>query len=389
MRPKIALIVKCLLLVLTLSGCTANTQTTAPLIPASAPPPSPPPPAVLTLAAVGDNLLHNSVYQWAQTADGYDFLPLYQDVAPLIEAADVAFVNQEAPMSGAPPTSYPSFNSPQEAGRDLIKLGFDVINLANNHILDKGSAAVLSTLAYLDTLDCAVIGAHATSEARQTPVILERNGITAGFLGYTYGTNGIKLPKDKPDLVSLIECEAMKREITALRSQCDFLIVSMHWGTEYQLSPTAEQEELAQLLADWHVDVIIGTHPHVTQPAQWLTASDGSHRTFVVYSLGNFISSQSRTNTMLGGMLTARLQKTADGALTIEAVGLMPIVTHFEAGGRNYRVYPLSQYTPELAQKHRLRAKNGDLSVEYFTQLSQDIWGAYWQDAAAAAVMLE
>lgn len=389
MRKKWLIWGQLLLLILLLCGCTTQTESTSPVIPATAPLVETQPPAVVTLTAVGDNLLHNTVYQSARTADGYDFLPLYQAVAPFIAQADIAFVNQEAPMSGGTPSSYPSFNSPQEAGRDLAALGFDVINLANNHIMDKGGQAVLSTLAYLDTLDCVVIGAYSSSEARQKPVIVERNGITAGFIGYTYGTNGIPLPKDKPDLVSLIDREAITREVSALRSQCDFVIVSMHWGTEYQLTPSTEQQDLAQLLADLDVDIVIGTHPHVIQPAQWLAAADGEHRTFVAYSLGNFISSQSRTDTMLGGMLTARLQKTSDGQCTLEAVGLMPLVTHFEAGAKNYRVYPLSQYTPVLAQKHRLRAQNSDLTVDHFTQLSQDLWGDYWLNEEQAAALLQ
>lgn len=389
MRPKRFLAAPLLLLLLLLCGCTSRTEAASPIVPATAPNVSiAPPPAVVTLTAVGDNLLHNTVYRSAQTADGYDFLPLYADVSSYIALSDVAFVNQEAPMSGGAPSSYPSFNSPQEAGRDLVAMGFDVINLANNHIMDKGSQAVLSTLAYLDTLDCAVIGAHSSTEARQTPVILEKNGITLGFVGYTYGTNGIPLPKNQPDLVSLIDRETITAEVTTLRRQCDFVIVSMHWGNEYQLTPSSEQEELAQLLADLGADIVIGTHPHVIQPAAWLEAADGGHRTFVAYSLGNFISSQSRTDTMLGGMLAARLQKTADGQCTVEAAGLMPLVTHFEAGAKNYRVYPLDQYTPELAQKHRLRAKNSDLTIDHFTQLSQDLWGEFWLDAEQTADLL-
>lgn len=389
MLKKFAYITQLLLLAV-LCGCSASQSAAPVIVPASASfNQETPPPVTITLAAVGDNLLHNTVYHWAQTANGYDFLPLYQPVSPLIEQADIAFVNQEAPASGQPPSSYPTFNSPQEALRDLVKLGFDVINLANNHMMDKGGQAVLDTLAFTDTLECLTIGAHQSSQARKQPAIIERDGITVGFLSYTYGTNGIPLPKNQPDLISLIDPDTIASEVSALRSQCDFLVVSMHWGNEYQLSATAAQKELAQLLADLHVDIIIGTHPHVIQPAQWLEAADGGHRTFVIYSLGNFISSQSRTNTMLGGMLTAQLQKTADGVCSIEAVGLLPLVTHFESGMKNYCVYPLSQYPESLAQKHYLRKKNGDLSTDYFLTLSQDIWGEFWQDETSAALMLQ
>lgn len=379
------------LMAILLCSCSAG-QSQA-IVPASAeqePLPDPPAPAVITLAAVGDNILHNTVYQSAKTSDGYDFLPLYQPVAHLIAQADIAFVNQEAPMGGDgyAPSSYPNFNSPQEIGRDLVTLGFDVINLANNHMMDKGAQAALNTLDYLSTLSCQTIGASSSEEMRQQPVIVHRNDITVGFLGYTYSTNGIPLPKDKPYLVSLIDRDVITQEVTALRSQYDFLVVSMHWGNEYQLKPSQEQQELAQLLADLEVDIIIGTHPHVIQPAEWLTSADNGHQTFVVYSLGNFISSQSRTNTMLGGMLTASLQKTADGDCSIEDVGLLPLVTHFEAGAKSYRVYPLSQYTEVLAQKHRLRAKNGDLTAQYFNDLAYNIWGQLCLDESAADILL-
>ena len=86
-------------------------------------------------------------------------------------------------------------------------------------------------------------------------------------------------PKDKPYLVALIDRQVIASEVAALRPQCDFLVVSMHWGQEYHLEPSAEQQELAQFLADLGVDVIIGTHPHVIQPADWLTAADGAHQT--------------------------------------------------------------------------------------------------------------
>lgn len=204
-----------------------------------------PPETTITLVACGDNILHNTVYQSAKTDNGYDFQPIYALIKPYIESADIAFINQEAPLSSDyPPSSYPNFNSPQQIAADLTAIGFDVINLANNHIMDKGAKAVLNSLAYLDTLPVAAIGAYSSQEERNIPTLITKNDITVGFLGYTYGTNGINVPKDKPYLVSLIDESVMEAEITALKNQCDFLVVSMHWGNEYQLNPSKEQEHL-------------------------------------------------------------------------------------------------------------------------------------------------
>ncbi|MDP4108978.1 MAG: CapA family protein, partial [Bacillota bacterium] len=272
-------------------------------------------PEYITLAAVGDNLIHNTIFKSAKTENGYDFTPIYEHVRGLIDACDLRFVNQEAPLATDIYTAsgYPNFNTPQEAGRDLVKTGFNVINEANNHAMDKGDKAVLSTVEFWKSQNNVIMtGMYDSEEDRNTPRIFEKNGIRVGIISYTFGTNQIPVPKDEPFLISVIDKDKIRRDIEALDGKCDLIVASMHWGVEYNLSVTDEQRELAGYLAGLGVDLIIGHHPHVVEPAEWVEAENGN-RAFCVYSLGNFVSSQQKRVTMLGGMLLVKIEKDPDG----------------------------------------------------------------------------
>jgi poly-gamma-glutamate synthesis protein (capsule biosynthesis protein) len=206
-------------------------------------------------------------------------------------------------------------------------------------------------------------------------VIIKKNQISAGFLSYTYGTNGISLPRDKPWLVSLsVDQNRMAAEIDALRPLCDFLVVSMHWGNEYDHNPTATQRKLAVFLAEHRVDLIIGHHPHVLQTWEYLSRPDGG-TTLCFYSLGNFVSAQltrPTLPTLLGGLMYLRVKKTGK-TITVDETGILPLVTHFEPGYRNLAVYPLYQYTEDLAAKHHRKSTEGELSVSWFNALTQRV----------------
>jgi poly-gamma-glutamate synthesis protein (capsule biosynthesis protein) len=342
-------------------------------------------PSTLTIVAAGDNLIHDVIIREAQKEEGvYDFTLFYAPVKPLIEAADIAFINQETLLAGRRfgYSGYPRFNTPQEAGIALLDMGFDVINHANNHVMDKGEEAVFATMDFWDDrAQASYLGIRRSQEQRERPLIIEKNRITLGFLSYTYGTNGLRTPKDKPYLVSLINTEKMAEEIGALRPGCDFLVVSMHWGTEYEKAPNREQEKLAQFLARHNVDLIIGHHPHVLQPAVYLPRPDGGE-TLCVYSLGNFLSAQDMNAALLGGLLYVRLTKAPDGggAVVIEQAGILPLVTHYEEGYTAFRVYPLYDYTPELAARHRNKARS-DLSLSSLRALAGKAAGALLMDA--------
>jgi poly-gamma-glutamate synthesis protein (capsule biosynthesis protein) len=177
-----------------------------------------PPKAVyLTIVAAGDNLFHDVMIRPNPETRAYDFTSYYAEIKPYIEPADIAFINQETLLGG--PTygfsGYPRFNTPQEAGAALAGVGFDVVNHATNHIMDKGEGAVFATMDYWDSIPhIRYLGIHRSQEERNNKkTIIEKNGVKVGFLAYTYGTNGLALPKDKPYLVSLINEAAMEDKV--------------------------------------------------------------------------------------------------------------------------------------------------------------------------------
>jgi hypothetical protein len=331
----------------------------------------PPEDNYLTIIAVGDNLYHAPMVKSGE--DG-DYETAYLEVRSMLGKADIAFINQETLLGGKEFgfSGYPEFNSPQALGQALVKSGFNVVNHATNHIMDKGERAVFATMDFWDSFPyITVLGIHRSEEKRKLPVLVKKNNITLGFLSYTYGTNGIRVPADKPYLVSLINTGIMAREIDAIRPLCDFLVVSMHWGEEYQHDYNNSQKNLAALLAEHGVDLVIGHHPHVIQKIENIPRPDGKNM-LCFYSLGNFISAQTDYATLLGAMAFVRLKKTAsENIISIEEYGAIPTVTHYEKDFTGFKVYPLYAYTEELAKKHW---KSG-LTTNYFKNLSSKIFG--------------
>lgn len=346
--------------------------------PESPPEPEPVEEARVTLIAVGDNLLHNTISWDAELpGGGYDFSPVYQYVKPWIQGADLAFLSQEVPLNGTA-GRYPNLDAPQQAADAAVDCGFDVVNQATNHALDKGITGLENTLEAWAQRGMPVIGAFRSPEEAAKPCLIERGGLIFGFLGYTYGTNGIPIPEGKEYAIALIDEQKIQADVQALRPQCDYLVVSMHWGVEYQQTANQEQQELAQKLADWGADLIIGSHPHVLQPAQWLEKADGG-KAFCVYSLGNFVSSQNTRETMLGGMLGLTVIRESDGTIRAENPGILPIVTYFERKNKKYRIYPLEDYTAEAASRHAVAALDGPVTPAYFSDLAQKILGDYYK----------
>ncbi|GHV94599.1 capsular polysaccharide biosynthesis protein [Spirochaetia bacterium] len=319
-----------------------------------------PPRHSLTLLATGDNLLHETILT---SSPDYDFTPLYTKVKSLIESADLAFVNQETVMAGEKfgYSGYPRFNTPQTLAKTLAETGFDIVNHANNHAMDMGPDGLLSTMDLWDSMPGLVCIGVQRSEEKQH--IITKNNIRLGFLAYTYGLNGFMLPKDKPWLVSLINREKMAEDIDTLRPLCDFLIVSMHWGDEYDLEPSAAQLGLASFLAEHNVDLVIGHHPHVLQRFELLPRPDGKN-TFCFYSLGNFVSHQRQKEKILGALLYVKFEK-EDAELSITDTGLIPVVSHFDQKYLNTSVFPLYSYTKELLNEHR-NVWDKSMTMEYF-----------------------
>ncbi|MDR0409031.1 MAG: CapA family protein [Spirochaetaceae bacterium] len=360
--------------------------------PSAAPPPelvlAPPEDYRITMAAVGDNLIHIELIDNARTEaeDVFDFDKYYTRIVPLIKNADIAFINQETMIAGVEfgYSGYPLFNGPKDIGKTILKSGFNVINHATNHTMDKGEEAVFEVMDFWDDQplvaekNALVLGINRSPQQRDNVErnIIEKNNIKIGFLAYTYGTNGIPLPKDKPFLVSLTDTALMKKEIDALRPLCDFLVVSMHWGNEYEYTPSNRQEELALFLAECGVDLVIGHHPHVLQPIRAI-ARENAPPMICFFSLGNFLSAQKEPQRILGGMMRVSIKKEAAPPyrVSIEDAELIPLVAHYENDHKNFSVYPLSDYTEKDAERHFLRQKNKFSGISYFHELLNDVFG--------------
>ncbi|GAA3402229.1 CapA family protein [Paenibacillus hodogayensis] len=296
------------------------------------------------LAAVGDVLIHSSVYKDARTADGYDFRPMFEPVKRYIEEADIALANQESMIGGEELglSDYPRFNGPYEVGDAVKDCGFDVVNLANNHTLDRGIQAVVNTIQHYSQLGLLYTGAYLSPQDRGQIRTLEKNGITFALLSYTYGTNGIPVPEGKTYMLNLIDLPAIRKDVVQARSLADVVVVSFHFGQEYADMPNDEQKTVARAAAEAGADIIIGHHPHVLQPAEWIQTADG-RRTFVVYSLGNFIAAQEGNRERTGGIMQLTIEKTVkDGTthLELKEPCLIPTWIHM-VNWRQYKIEPL------------------------------------------------
>jgi poly-gamma-glutamate synthesis protein (capsule biosynthesis protein) len=264
----------------------------------------------VSLVSVGDNLIHETVYKAAKTGTTYDFKPMYQEVKDYIRTFDLKFINQETILGGKEIglSSYPCFNSPQEVGDALIDSGFNLISVANNHTLDSGEKAVLRSLKYWDRQPVIYSGAASASDGSQVKTFTINN-IRFAFVAYTHGTNGIPHPGGKTYLANIYSSKKARDDLGSIRDMVDVIIVSMHWGEEYRDYPTTTQKEQAKYLSDLGADIIIGHHPHVIEPVDMLETKSGE-KTFVIYSLGNFLSDQKGTDRLIGMASSIDIVKT-------------------------------------------------------------------------------
>ena len=266
------------------------------------------------LFMVGDALIHWGVYNDAKQADGsYDFKPQLQYIKPISSKYDLAYYNQETVLGGAELgySSYPRFNSPQEVGDAFIDAGFNMVSLATNHTMDKGEKGVLNSVSYWKQHpEVAASGQWSSFDERTAGVakIYEKNNIKYAFISYTIWTNGLETPVGKEYLNNVYSPEKAKQDIESVRDKADFVIVAMHWGTEYSFKTDNKQDEIAAYLSELGVDLIIGAHPHVIQTVEYIN----NNKTFVIYSLGNFISDQMDDDNFTGLAMEVTLKKHVD-----------------------------------------------------------------------------
>lgn len=330
--------------------------------------------AKVTLVAVGDNLIHNTLISAGEKEDGTrDYSSFYKDIKPYISSADIAILNQETILGGpiAEYTGYPVFNSPQEIGDAAISAGFDIFTCATNHSMDVGSAGIEKECEFFSKYpNVTQIGVYDNKDDYNTIAYTEKNGIKFAWLNYTYGTNGISIPDDKPYLVSMLDEERVEADIKQARKNADVVVVLPHWGTENSHEINDSQRKYVKMFSDLGVDIVIGTHPHVVQPVEWVTNEETGKKMIVFYSLGNFISHQINLNQMLGGMAEITVERKG-GEIQVTSAKMAPIIDYYTRSdtGFSFSTYKFSDYNDELA---KTQAQDG-ATVEYFQNLFSDV----------------
>lgn len=316
-------------------------QTAPPSFPGRTPSPSPTPRA-FSLVATGDVLVHAPLIERAagygrQRGADHDFTLMFEPVAPLVAAADLAICHLEVPLSAdnSRLRGYPRFNAPRELAGALAGAGFDACSVASNHAFDQGPEGVRQTLDVLDDAGVRHAGTARTA-GEAGPSLYTAGGVRVGHLSYTYGLNGLRLPADQPWLVGLIDRERILTDAAAARAAgAEFVVVSLHWGAEYRSEPTHAQSTLGlALLASPDVDLLVGHHAHVVQPVEAVAAG------YVAYGLGNLLSNQARPLTQDGVVMRFDVAERAGGRFVVERVTFAPTWVDRST----HRVLPAARY---------------------------------------------
>lgn len=340
----------------------------------------------LDLVMAGDVLLHTRLAYWSEDGKGgYDFNPIFKLIKPIIKKADLAIVNQETILGGKElgVSGYPTFNGPYELGDAIAGAGFDVVLQSNNHSLDRGKQGIYNCLNFWKKYPKIKTVGINTSEAQKKKLcIYKKNGIKVAILNYTYGTNGIPLPKDMPYAVNYLVKDEVINDIKRAEKEADFTIVCPHWGTEYYRGITDYQKTWSKIFVENGVDLVLGAHPHVIEPIKYVTDKKTGHKMLVYYSLGNFVNSTMSDGRVgdryVGGLAKVKLKRGTDNKVRIAKYGVKATVMH--NGGTRFgsSVYPLSKYTEELAKKNVMKAQDYMFSLEFCKNICNEVWGKVW-----------
>ncbi|MBQ7010297.1 MAG: CapA family protein [Clostridia bacterium] len=322
-----------------------------------------PPPVenVISFLACGDNLLYRpNTFEADERANygkrSYGFT--YENIAPVIADADIAFINQETLLCGGN-TGYPLFNSPFEVAETLKELGFDIANIATNHMLDVGydygaystGEGIAVSRSTLENNGITVIGGYLDDDDFATVRIIERDGVKIGFIAFTESTNTITLDPASKIVIPYLTEDNVRASVARAKEVADVIIVSAHWGVDSSRNVSDTQRSFAKLFADLGVHAVIGHHSHVVHPIEWIEGKDGN-KMLCAYSLGNLIGIMEYPLTILGGILTFDIH-TLDGKEPwIDNVGFVPTVYNYNTYYRQNVIYWLEDYTDEMAEKH-------------------------------------
>lgn len=320
----------------------------------------------VTMAVVGDIMVHDYQYNEAyDPATGtYDFMHNFQDVKQYFQGRDLVIGNLELTFGGAdrPYSSFPCFNTPDSFLDAVQDAGFNLLTTANNHSMDTGKAGLLRTLDLLDTYGIDHIGTYRSQAERDTIYYREVNGIRFAFLAYTYGTNGIPVPDDY--LVNLIDEEQMLTDIREARENADVVVVLPHMGNEYESYPRDIFVSWADAMFDAGADIVLASHPHVLQRMEYrrLDHGAGEHDGFIIYSLGNFISSQTTPPRNASIILHLTVEQVGKDAPSVKEVSFVPIWTQFRNAANENEFVVRSVYErltlPQAEKDRQIRKKD-------------------------------
>lgn len=302
----------------------------------------------LTLMFIGDVMGHGPQISGAydEKTGTYNYDDVFSRMSPILGLADFTIANLEVTLAGPPYAGYPQFSSPDELVDGLTNSGVNILVTANNHTVDRGKQGILRTIDVLHDKGVPFAGAYKDSTHRDTayPLILEQNGIRIALLNYTYGTNGIPVPY--PTIVNLIDTALIRADYNkAVSLGVDEVIAFMHWGVEYQRSPSIQQLWLTRFMHDMGIRLVIGSHPHVLQRMEASFDTDSTEGRVAVYSLGNYVSNQ-RPRYRNGGVVAAVQIEKENGATRISNAGhvLVWVQTPTIGGKRRYKVLPVAKY---------------------------------------------
>lgn len=305
----------------------------------------------MSIVMVGDILIHESVFKDAYLGDNkYDFTSMFEYIPELIKDYDLKYCNQESIIGGKELgiKGYPGFNAPDEIGDNLISIGFNMFSLANNHALDSGRGAIKYSNNYWNSKENVIVAGTYNSETERNNIpVYEKNGIKYAFLSYTTSVNGYNLKTDETYMINLYDEELVKRDIESIKDKVDVIMVAMHWGTEYTNTPTNSQRNIANYLSSLGVNLIIGTHPHVVQPIEYIDD------TLVIYSLGNFISNQLvlGENQAIGLMVGVEI--TLENEKVNMSVNKKQLVYAYSDNSTNFKVYPFSKLNNAILNNYK------------------------------------
>lgn len=320
----------------------------------------------MSLVSVGDALIHGAVYMDASIGNGnYDFSSMFTDIAPLIKDYDLKYYNQETIIGGKNlgVQHYPRFNSPDEIALNLVDIGFNLVSLANNHTMDMGETGILNSVKFWREQEgVAVSGQSDSFEDRNNIKVYEQNGIKYAFISYTEMTNGLPVPSGKEYLVNVYSDEQAKIDVESVKDKVDVIIVAMHWGEEYTHTPTYSQKREAEYLSSLGVNLIIGAHPHVIMPVDYVGD------TLVIYSLGNFISGQSPLGIdKIIGLMVGMDIVVKDGKVTFENLDYKLLYTYCTSNYKNYKVIPFDNLTDDILPNHE------SIEQEYMSIVTREV----------------